>query len=75
MENKIIDLSDTVYNLCKKHPSLSEVLKEIGFTEIRNPVMLNTAGRFMTLEKGAKHKKIDIETIKQHLITHGYSVQ
>ena len=74
MEEKLIDLSQTVYTLCKANPGLDNVLRQIGFTDITNPVMLNTAGKFMTLEKGAKYKKIDIEEIKRCLKENGYNV-
>ena len=38
------------------------------------PGMLNTAGRIMTLEKGAKMKKISIEEIKKKLEEKGYQL-
>ncbi|HPZ51913.1 MAG TPA: DUF1858 domain-containing protein, partial [Clostridia bacterium] len=39
------------------------------------PGMLQTAGRFMTIPKGAKLKKIDLETIKKKFIDLGYVVK
>jgi hypothetical protein len=36
--------------------------------------MLATAGRFMTIPKGAALKKIDLEVIKSMLTEHGYRV-
>ncbi|MFA5448973.1 MAG: DUF1858 domain-containing protein [Clostridia bacterium] len=72
---KTINLSDTVYNLCEQNSGLDLVLKEIGFPEIVNPVMRNTAGRFMTLEKGAKLRGVEIEILKNKLQEHGYSVE
>ena len=67
-----IDLSKTVYELCTKHEGLAEVLKQLGFTEITRLGMLQTAGRFMTLPKGAAMKKLDLDIIKLGLYEHGY---
>lgn len=69
-----IDLSKTVYELCTKHQGLAEVLKQLGFTEITRPGMLQTAGRFMTLPKGAALKKLDLELLRLGLEEHGYKV-
>ncbi len=75
MEEKMIDLSKTVHELCNQNVDLLEVLGRIGFTDITKPGMLNTVGRFMTLPKGAKAKNIDLEYIKKELIKEGYSVK
>jgi selenophosphate synthetase-related protein len=54
---------------------IPNILKELGFKDITNPGMLNTAGRFMTIPKGAAMKKIPIETIKESFINHGYEIK
>lgn len=73
MELKKIDLKETVFNLCRENPEIIDALKAAGFTDIVNPVMRNTAGRVMTLEKGIKFKKVDIEYLKKVLNEHGYT--
>jgi hypothetical protein len=75
MEPKIIDLDQSVYALCKQHPELMELLAAIGFKDITKPGMLASAGRFMTIPKGAAIKKLDIEKIKQQLAGNGFSVK
>ena len=45
---KTVDLSKSVYEVCKKYPDIIEIMKKLGFESITNPGMLNTAGRFMT---------------------------
>lgn len=75
MEEKIIDLRKTVYELCTEHPELALILADLGFTDIVKPRMLGIAGRFMTLPKGAAMKKIDLEQIKQGIEKHGYIVK
>ncbi len=70
-----LNLNDTVYTLCTKHPELVSVLRELGFTDIAKPGMLQTAGRFMTLKKGAIMKNIGMDRIRAALEANGYTVQ
>lgn len=74
MTVKTIDLSQTVYEICSAHPEVVEIMKEIGFKEITNPGMLNTAGRFMTIPKGAAMKKVSLEHIKTRFAEEGYEI-
>ncbi len=61
---KIIDLSKSVYHLVQEYPEVKEIMQELGFTDIAKPGMLNTAGRFMTLPKGAAMKGIPLDAVK-----------
>ncbi|HWR23672.1 MAG TPA: DUF1858 domain-containing protein [Feifaniaceae bacterium] len=70
-----LDLGDTVYALCTEHPDLVPVLRELGFTDIAKPGMLQTAGRFMTLKKGAAMKNVEIARIRAALEANGYTVR
>lgn len=72
MAEKRIDLSKTVYELCKADPAIAGILADLGFTDITKPGMLQTAGRFMTIPKGAAMKQIGMERIKQAFAGHGY---
>ena len=51
---KKIDGNKTVYTLIEENPELKSVLVELGFTPLNNEAMLNTVGRMMTLNNGAK---------------------
>lgn len=73
MEQTKIDLNETVYVLCTKHPDLISIFSEMGFSDITKPGMLQSAGRFMTPAKGAALKHIPLEQIKQSLLAHGYT--
>jgi hypothetical protein len=75
MVKKVIDLNKTVYELCNEYPELKEILAQIGFVDIVKPGMLATAGRFMTIPKGATLKKIDLEKIKQNFAEHGFEIK
>ena len=50
-------------------------MEELGFKDITKPGMLNTAGRFMTLSKGAAMKGINMAVIREELMKHGFSIQ
>ena len=72
MEQIVIDLNETVYALCTKHPDLIEILSALGFSDITKPGMLQSAGRFMTPVKGAALKRIPLENIISQLAARGY---
>lgn len=72
---KVVDFTKSVYDLCREDPEIIEIMKTLGFESISNPAMLNTAGRFMTIVKGAEMKKIDLDKIKEEFIKRGYSIK
>lgn len=74
MSEKNLDLSMSVYELCKNNPELPDLLYELGFTDIKKPGMISTVGRFMTIEKGAAMKKLDLDIIKALIRDKGYSI-
>jgi hypothetical protein len=71
---KTLDLDDTVHDLCTRNPGLIPLLASLGFPDIVKPGMLATAGRFMTLPKGAALKRIDLGAIVHAFEEHGYTV-
>lgn len=71
---KTIDFSKSVHEICTAYPEVVEIMKEIGFKEIANPGMLNTAGRFMTIPKGTTLKKIPMEHIKETFAEKGFAI-
>ena len=75
MEQTHIDLNETVFSLCTKHPELVTILSELGFKDITKPGMLQSAGRFMTPVKGAALKHIPLAQIVQALAEHGYTAE
>jgi hypothetical protein len=71
---KILDLNKTIFDISQDNPDILEIMKEIGFEDISKPGMINTAGRIMTIYKGARMKKIDIEHIKKIFKNKGYEI-
>ena len=72
--DKKIDLKKTVFELSQLHPEFLETMKELGFHDITNPAMLKTAGRFMTVPKGARMKGIPLEKFKEAFERKGFEV-
>lgn len=70
-----IDLNDTVYEITLKYPEVVHIMKEIGFKSITEKGMIQTAGRFMSILKGAKLKNIPIENIVEAFESKGYKVK
>ncbi|AWN19086.1 DUF1858 domain-containing protein [Streptococcus sobrinus] len=71
----IIDLSQPVAQLVKDHPELKEILIELGFKPLANPVMLKTVGQTTSLKAGSKLARVPLETIRQTLEFNGYEVK
>lgn len=72
---KEIDFKKSVYELSREYPEIVDIMKELGFLSIANEGMLNTAGCFMTIPKGAAMKSISLENIKQLFESKGYTVK
>lgn len=73
--SKTIDLSKTLYELSKENPQIIEIMLELGFKDIGKQGVLQTAGRVMTIPKGAAMKKMDLEVIKQAFRKNGYDIR
>ena len=71
---KEINNTEKIYNVVAKYPDVVKVMIELGFKEIASPGMLSTAGKVMTIEKGAKLKKIPWTEIVKVFSEHGYSI-
>lgn len=70
----IINVNTTVYDLISSYPVIKDLMIELGFKDLKNPALLNTTGRYMTLKKGAKLKKIPLEKIIETLEKNGFTV-
>ncbi|MDD2458935.1 MAG: DUF1858 domain-containing protein [Eubacteriales bacterium] len=72
---RTINLHRSVHDLCTEYPELIEFMKEAGFPDIVKPGMLATAGRFMTLPKGAMMKGIELGQLVEKLRALGFEVE
>ena len=73
--SNVIDLSKSVYEICSKDPEVIQIMKELGFDKITLPGMLNTAGRFMTIPKGAESMKISLAQVRDVFQNRGYEIR
>ena len=74
MEKKL-DLSKSVYDLVKEYPEVTDIMKELGFSEITNKVMLNSVGKIMTIPKGAKMKGVSMVDIVGAFMKAGFTLE
>lgn len=72
--NEHITSTTSIYNLVKEHPDVKDIMANLGFVDILKPGMLQSAGRIMTLEKGAKMKNIDWDLVVKTFDEKGYTL-
>ncbi|MFD1464846.1 DUF1858 domain-containing protein [Lapidilactobacillus mulanensis] len=70
-----IDLDMTVYELVQAVPEIVPIMVDMGLDGVTNPAMLKTAGRFMTLRKGAQMKKIPLDKLTASIEAAGFEVE
>jgi hypothetical protein len=71
---KKLNLNFSIYTIVKEYPEAIEIMRKIGFEEISKSAMLNTAGRVMTLPKGAAMRGIELDKIKEAFIDEGFEI-
>lgn len=67
-----IDPNTNIQELVSKYPNITDIMIKLGFSDIIKSGMLQTVGRFMTIEKGAKIKKIEWNTIVKTFEENGF---
>jgi hypothetical protein len=56
---KDIDLKKNVYELTETYPELIDILKEMGFLGVANPLARRTVGKLTTIPQGSKKRGKD----------------
>ena len=67
-----INASESIFDLVTKYPEIKDIMAEIGFENITKSGMLQSAGRFMTIKKGAVMKGIEVKKIKRVFYENGF---
>ena len=62
-------------DLVKEYPEVTDIMKELGFSEITNKVMLNSVGKIMTIPKGAKMKGVSMIDIVGAFMKAGFTLE
>ena len=70
-----IDMDETLYELTGRYPGLIDILVEMGFVGVKNPVIRKTLGRKTTLREGCKKQKKNLENVVKTLEEKGYTVK
>ncbi|GGG08448.1 hypothetical protein GCM10010912_61320 [Paenibacillus albidus] len=71
---KVLNIHESIFDMVSRHPEVVGIMVELGFKDIAKPGMLQTAGRIMTLSKGMKLKKMNMETVRLTFQQHGFHV-
>lgn len=72
---KELDLSKSLFELVTCYPEIKDLMYTLGFEAIVKPGMLQTAGRYVTIPKGAKMKKIPMEKVIAQFEANGFVVK
>ncbi|GIP24556.1 DUF1858 domain-containing protein [Paenibacillus sp. J22TS3] len=71
---KQVHFQSSLFDLCTADPEIIDIMVGLGFAQIAKPGMLQTAGRFMTIPKGAAMRKIPLTDIIAAFESQGYEV-
>lgn len=71
---KQIDFSRSVFDLVEEYPELKDIMVKLGFTEITKKAVFHSAGKIMTIPKGAKIKNIPMMDVISALISNGFEI-
>ncbi|WP_203632744.1 DUF1858 domain-containing protein [Lacticaseibacillus suibinensis] len=70
-----ISLTTPVHDLVVAHPDIVPIMVQMGLDGVTQPGLLNTVGRLMTLEKGARMKHIPLTQLIETLTQAGFEVE
>jgi hypothetical protein len=70
----IIDKTQNIYSIVSIHPEIKDIMSNLGFTDILKSGMLQSMGRFMTIEKGARIKGIKMSDIEEVFLANGFKL-
>ncbi len=72
---KLIDLKKNVYELTETYPELIEVLKEMGFLGVANPIARKTLCKVTKIPQGCKKQGKDLNEVIKKLKELGFKVK
>ncbi|MNN01804.1 hypothetical protein D3C81_1144320 [compost metagenome] len=55
--DKVLDMNQTVYELCSSHPDAVEIMVELGFKSIAEPGMLQNGRSIYDAGQGCKDEE------------------
>ncbi|HCC49143.1 MAG TPA: hypothetical protein DEQ38_13660 [Elusimicrobia bacterium] len=75
MAERIADLNKTLYDLTTEYPELVDILFDLGFMGVKNPVMRETHGKQMTVKAGCGHLGLNLGQVAERLREKGFTVK
>ena len=75
MAKKLINTNKNIYELCKEYPEIKNILSDLGFEAINNPIMFNTMAKITTIDKASKIKNIDMNNIIKKFEENGFAFE
>lgn len=72
---KEIDLNKSVYELTEEYPELMDILKELGFLGVKNPILRKTLGKVTTIPQGSKKQGKDLSEVIKILKEKGFEIK
>lgn len=70
-----ISSEDTIYTICNAYPQVIDLLYDFGFTQIKQPMMIQTVGRYMTLKKGCEMRGFEYEKLIELMRSKGLPME
>jgi hypothetical protein len=71
---KEIDLKKSVYELTEAYPELIDILKEMGFLGVANPLVRKTLGRMTTIAAGCEKQGKNLQEVLERLEGLGFKI-
>jgi len=72
---KELDLTKSVYELTETYPELINIVKELGFAGLANPIVRNTLGRKTTIPEGSRKQGKNLADVVKVLEEKGFTVR
>ena len=72
--NKFINIDESVYNTCKNHSEIKDILYDLGFEAIKNPLMFNTVAKKISIKKALEIKKVSEDKLIEKFRENGFDI-
>ncbi|KKK63244.1 hypothetical protein LCGC14_2996250 [marine sediment metagenome] len=69
-----IDVNKTLYELTVQYPELIDILADLGFMGVKNPIVRKTLGKKTSLREGCKKQGKNLDEVKAKLEKKGFKV-
>ena len=72
--NKFINIDESVYNTCKNHSEIKDILYDLGFEAIKNPLVFNTVAKKISIKKALEIKKVSEDKLIEKFRENGFDI-